>query len=57
MVTNLLTRIEAIEYLKIGSTTFRKYEKAGLIKPMKAGKQNVTNRKRYNPIQLDRVWL
>lgn len=55
--SSLLTRLEAIEYLKIGATTFRKYEKLGLIKPMKANKQSVTTRKRYNPAQLDRVWI
>lgn len=57
MQTTLLTRLEAIEYLKLGSVTFRKYEKLGLIKPMRANKQNVTSRKRYNPIQLDKVWI
>lgn len=57
MQTTLLTRLEAIEYLKLGSVTFRKYEKLGLIRPMRASKQNVTSRKRYNPIQLDKVWI
>ncbi len=56
METKLLTRLEAIRYLKMSKNTFRKFEKEGLIKPMRASKQNVTNRKRYDPNQLDRVW-
>lgn len=56
MITNLLTRKEAIKYLKIGSTSFRKYERLGVIKPLKATK-NASPRKRYNPAQLDRVWI
>jgi hypothetical protein len=57
MITNQLTRLQAIKYLKIGSVTFRKYEKMGMIKPLRASKQNVTPRKRYNPAQLDRVFI
>jgi hypothetical protein len=57
MQTKLLTRIEAMDYLKISKGTFGKYVKLGLIRPLKASKQNVTNRKRYDPSQLDRVWI
>jgi len=57
MQTKLLTRLEAMVYLKISKGTFNKYQKQGLIKPMRASKQNVTTRKRYDPNQLDKVWI
>ena len=56
MATELLTRLEAVKYLKISASTFLKFEKAGIIKPL-INKQGITNRKRYNPKQLDKVWI
>lgn len=54
----LLTREEAMNYLRIKSpTTFRKYEREGLIKSLKPKKGAVTNRKRYSTNELDKVFI
>ena len=57
MEVKLLTRIEAMAYLNIkSSTTFRDWEKKGLIKGLTASKKGVTTRKRYSMTDLNKVF-